>query len=70
MSHSIVADTGGILRALASTADGRPRFLEYENVPASASLVIVPGLFLAEVIFGVSTRKAGLVDIAQAIVKN
>jgi predicted nucleic acid-binding protein len=45
----IVADTGGLLRALARTADGQPSFPEYENVLTSASLVIVPGLVLAEV---------------------
>ena len=40
---------GGLLRALASKADGKPAFPEYENVLASASLVIVPALVLAEV---------------------
>jgi len=45
----IVADTGGLLRALACTADGKPTFPEYENVLTSASLVIVPALVLAEV---------------------
>jgi predicted nucleic acid-binding protein len=45
----IVADTGGLLRALACTPDGKPSFPEYENVLISASLVIVPALVLAEV---------------------
>jgi predicted nucleic acid-binding protein len=45
----IVADTGGLLRALACTADGKPSFPEYEEVLTSASLVIVPALVLAEV---------------------
>ena len=49
MSPPIVADTGGLLRALARTRDGRPSFPEYETVLTSASLVIVPGLVLAEV---------------------
>ena len=49
MIPPIVADTGGLLRALACTADGTPTFPEYENVLTSASLVIVPGLVLAEV---------------------
>ena len=49
MIPPIVADTGGLLRALASTADGKPTFPEYENVLTSASLVIVPALVLAEV---------------------
>jgi len=45
----IVVDTGGLLRSLARTAEGNPTFPEYENVLISASLVIVPGLVLAEV---------------------
>ena len=49
MIPPIVADTGGLLRALACRADGKPSFPEYENVLTSASLVIVPGLVLAEV---------------------
>ena len=49
MSPPIVADTGGLLRGLASTRDGRPTFPEYERILTSASLVIVPGLVLAEV---------------------
>ena len=49
MSPPIVADTGGLLRALASTRDGEPSFPEYESILTSASVVILPGLVLAEV---------------------
>ncbi len=49
MSPPIVADTGGLLRALACTRDGEPSFPEYETVLTSASAVILPGLVLAEV---------------------
>jgi len=45
----IVADTGGLLRALARTPEGKAGFPEYEKVLISASRVIVPGLVLAEV---------------------
>jgi predicted nucleic acid-binding protein len=45
----VIADTGGLLRALARTPGGRPSFLEYENILISAAAVIVPGLVLAEV---------------------
>ena len=45
----IVADTGGLLRGLAATGDRKPSFPEYERILTSASLVIVPGLVLAEV---------------------
>jgi predicted nucleic acid-binding protein len=46
---SIVADTGGLLRALARTPAGQPSFPEYERILTSAAAVIVPGLVLAEV---------------------
>jgi len=49
LSPPIIADTGGLLRALARAADGRPSFPEYEEILKSARLIIVPGLVLAEV---------------------
>ena len=49
MIPAIVADTGGLLRALARTPRGQPGFPEYEEILKSAATVIVPGLVLAEV---------------------
>ena len=49
MTPPIIADTGGLLRALASTPEGRPSFPDYEAILRAATLVIVPGLILAEV---------------------
>ncbi|HEY4392567.1 MAG TPA: PIN domain-containing protein [Polyangia bacterium] len=49
MTPPIVADTGGLLRALASTSGGAPSFPDYESALVSARAVIVPGLVLAEV---------------------
>jgi uncharacterized protein len=45
----IIADTGGLLRALARTPTGQPSFPDYEQILTSAATVIVPGLVLAEV---------------------
>jgi predicted nucleic acid-binding protein len=45
----VVADTGGLLRALARTPGGQPSFPEYEGILSSAAAIIVPGLVLAEV---------------------
>jgi predicted nucleic acid-binding protein len=45
----IIADTGGLLRALARTPAGQPSFPEFERILTSAAAVIVPGLVLAEV---------------------
>jgi len=49
LSRPLIADTGGLLRALARRANGKPTFPEHEAVLTSASVVIVPGLVLAEV---------------------
>jgi predicted nucleic acid-binding protein len=49
LSRPIIADTGGLLRALARRSDGRPSFPEYERALVDASLVLVPGLVLSEV---------------------
>jgi len=49
VSPPIVADTGGLLRALARTASGEPSFPDYETILTSASFIIVPGIVLVEV---------------------
>jgi predicted nucleic acid-binding protein len=45
----LIADTGGLLRALARTPGGAAAFPDYESSLTSARLVIVPALVLAEV---------------------
>jgi len=45
----LVADTGGLLKALARTPDGRASFPDFEDALTSANLVVVPALVLAEV---------------------
>jgi len=45
----VIADTGGLLRALARTPEGKASFPEYQKILTSASAVIVPALVLAEV---------------------
>ncbi len=44
-----MADTGGLLRALARAPRGGATFPDYETVLTSASRILVPGLVLAEV---------------------
>ena len=60
MSPAIIADTGGLLQALARTRDGRPSFPEYETVLTSASLIIVPGLVLAEVDYFLRNKRRAM----------
>jgi len=45
----VVADTGGLLKALARTSHGEPSFPEYQEILLTATVVIVPALVLAEV---------------------
>jgi predicted nucleic acid-binding protein len=47
--QAIIADTGGLLRAIARTPEGKASFPDYREILISASAVIVPGLVLAEV---------------------
>jgi len=49
LNRPIIVDTGGLLRALARTSDGRTSFPDYETVLSLARLVIVPSMVLAEV---------------------
>jgi predicted nucleic acid-binding protein len=58
LSPPIVADTGGLLRALGRTRDGGASFPEYERALTSARLVIVPGLVLAEVDYFLRENRA------------
>ena len=60
MRPPIIADTGGLLRGLAGTRDGQPSFPEFEKVLTSASLVIVPGLVLAEVDYFLRESRAAM----------
>ena len=60
MSRPIIADTGGLLRALARTTDTKPSFPEYETALTSASLVIVPALVLAEVDYFLRDQRAAM----------
>jgi len=56
----IIADTGGLLRALARTPAGQPSFPEYERILTSAAAVIVPGLVLAEVDYFLRAKRKAM----------
>lgn len=60
MIPPIIADTGGLLRALARTPAGQPAFPEYERILTSAAAVIVPGLVLAEVDYFLRTERKAM----------
>ena len=60
MSRPIIADTGGLLRALARTPELEPSFPEYQTALTSASVVIVPALVLAEVDYFLRDERAAM----------
>jgi predicted nucleic acid-binding protein len=49
VAGALIADTGGLLRALAKRPDGRLTWPEYANALRRAAVVVVPALVLAEV---------------------
>jgi len=55
-----VADTGGLLRALAARPDGRPAWPEYADALRTASVVVVPPLVLAEVDYFLRTERRAM----------
>ena len=56
MSGPVLAGTGGLL-ALARTPDSKPSFPEYQTILATASIVIVSALVLAEVDYFLRLRE-------------
>ncbi len=57
---ALVADTGGLLRALARAPDGRPAWPDYEAALRGASAVIVPALVLPEVDYFLRAERAAM----------
>lgn len=55
-----MADTGGLLRALARRTDGRPTWPDYEAALTAASRVVVPALVLAEVDYFLSDERLAM----------
>ena len=49
MAGPLVADTGGLLRAIAKRPNGRPMWPDFERALRSATRVVIPALVLVEV---------------------
>ncbi len=60
MSPALVADTGGLLRALARSPDGLASWPDYEAALREASAVVVPALVLAEVDYFLRQERAAM----------
>jgi predicted nucleic acid-binding protein len=68
VSAPLVADTGGLLRALARRPDGPPAWPEYERALTQASAAIVPALVLAEVDYFLRAERTAMRKLIQEIV--
>ena len=60
MSAPIIADTCGLLKALARTTDHKPTFPEYQTILTTATVVLVPALVLAEVDYFLRDNRAAM----------
>ena len=60
MRGALVADTGGLLRALAQKPNGRASWPEYAAALVGASAVIVPGAVLVEVDYFLRNERAAM----------
>ena len=60
MKGRLIADTGGLLRALARRPDGRATWPAYAAALATAATVVVPALVLAEVDYFLRTERAAM----------
>lgn len=68
MSAPLVADTGGLLRALARRPDGRAAWPAYEDALLDASAVIVPALILAEIDYFLRSERVAMRYLIREIV--
>jgi uncharacterized protein len=60
VSAAVVADTGGLLRALAARPDGAASWRPYAQVLRAARAVVVPALVLAEVDYFLRKERAAM----------
>lgn len=60
MKGSLIADTGGLLRALARRPDGRATWPAYAAALTGAATVVVPALVLAEIDYFLRSERAAM----------
>ena len=60
MTGRLIADTGGLLRALARRPDGEATWPAYAAALTSAATVVVPALVLAEVDYFLRAERAAM----------
>ncbi|HEX6765294.1 MAG TPA: PIN domain-containing protein [Polyangiaceae bacterium] len=67
MKGAIVADTGGLLRAIAASPDGTASYPEFEAALLDASRIFVPALVLAEVDYFLNDEREAMRRLAREI---
>jgi predicted nucleic acid-binding protein len=67
LKGAIVADTGGLLRAIAASPDGTASYPEFEAALLDASRIFVPALVLAEVDYFLNDERGAMRRLAREI---
>jgi len=66
----LIADTGGLLRALARLPDGKAAWPDFASALTAASVVVIPGLVLAEIDYFLRNERPAmrkLVDVVTLV---
>jgi predicted nucleic acid-binding protein len=67
MAGPLIADTGGILRAIAKRPNGRAMWPDFERALRGASRVVVPALVLVEVDYFLRKNRRAMHDLLTQI---
>ena len=67
MNGGLVADTGGLLRALACRPNGTPAWPAYTKALTQASVVIVPALVLSEMDYFLRLERPAMRKLVEEI---
>lgn len=67
MAGPLIADTGGLLRAIATRPDGRPAWPAFERALRTAPRIIVPALVLAEVDYFLRGNRSAMRELVADI---
>jgi uncharacterized protein len=67
MAGPLIADTGGLLRAIATKPDGQPTWPAFERALRTAPRVIVPALVLAEVDYFLRANRPAMRELVSDI---
>jgi predicted nucleic acid-binding protein len=67
MAGPLIADTGGLLRAIARRPDGRPAWPAYTRVLGAASRVVVPAPVLVEVDYFLRANRPAMRQLVEEL---